>query len=77
MDDPMKDDHPVYATKNSLKYTKKGISHFMVHTHIQWNDITKFGNPTRSKKVNALIRLGILERNLMPIGHSSTRRSTR
>ena len=54
---PMKEDHPVYATKNSLKYTKKAISHFMIHTHIQWNEITKFGNPTRSKKVNALIQL--------------------
>ena len=52
---PSKRDEPIYATQNSLKYTKKALSYFMVHSPMMWNDVTKFGNPTKSKKVNALI----------------------
>ena len=56
-ENPSKEDRPIYATRNSLSYTKKALSYFMVHCPMQWNDVTRVGNPTRSKKVNALIRL--------------------
>lgn len=54
---PSKEDRPLYATQNSLNYTKKALSYFMVHSLPQWNDVTRIGNPTKSKKVNALVRL--------------------
>lgn len=55
-ENPTRDDHPIYATLHSLKYTKKAVSYFMVHSNVPWNDVTRFGNPTRSKQVNSLLQ---------------------
>lgn len=54
-ENPSKEDHPIYATGNSLDYTKKALSYFMVHCGVPWNNVTRFGNPTRSKQVNSLL----------------------
>ena len=59
-ENPMKEDRPIYATKNSLAYTKKALSYFMVHSNVQWNDVQRFGNPTKSKQVNLL--LGVINK---------------
>ena len=56
-ENPTKEDRPIYATKNSLAYTKKALSYFMVHSNVQWNDVQRFGNPTKSKQVNSLLRV--------------------
>ena len=56
-ENPSKEDRPIYNTKNSLAYTKKALSYYMVHSDVQWNDITRFGNPTKSKAVNTFLRL--------------------
>lgn len=54
-ENPSKDDRPIYATRFSLNYTKKALSYFMVHCGVPWNNILRFGYPTRSKQVNSLL----------------------
>jgi hypothetical protein len=57
IENPTKEDRPIYATKNSLAYTKKALSYFMVYSDVQWNDVQRFGNPTKSKQVNFLLHV--------------------
>ena len=40
---------------NTLLYWKKGISFFMPNKHIQWNEISMNGNPTKSQQVARMI----------------------
>ena len=54
-ENPSREDCPIYATKKSLDYTKKALSYFMVHSGVSWNNVTRVGNPTRSKQVNSLL----------------------
>jgi hypothetical protein len=53
--DPTPQDDPIHGRSSSLEYYKKALSYFMPHKLVPWNVITKFGNPTRSVKVNELI----------------------
>jgi hypothetical protein len=41
---------------NTIKYWKKALSHFMPNRLMVWNEISLVGNPTRSEKMNALLR---------------------
>ena len=53
---PGPDDKPIYCRESSLVQAKKGISYFMPHRDAPWNVAAKFGNPTRSKVVNDVLR---------------------
>ena len=50
------DDAPPQIRSSSLKYMKKAISAFMVNKMMVWNEIANVGNPTRSTKINDLIK---------------------
>jgi len=41
---------------NTIKYWKKTLSFFMPNRLTAWNELTGHGNPTRSRKLNDLIR---------------------
>jgi hypothetical protein len=41
---------------STLEYGKKAISYFMPNQLMVWNERSKEGNPTRSTKVNNLIK---------------------
>ena len=47
---------PVYARSNTLAQTKKAISYFMPHRDASWNVHAKYGNPTKSRVVNYVIK---------------------
>ena len=49
-------DLPTKFRSNSIEYAKKSISSFMPLIEIQWDPILNRGNPTKSAKVNKLIR---------------------
>eukprot|EP00957_Ditylum_brightwellii_P177903 13550625-Ditylum_brightwellii.AAC.1 len=55
-DDPSPDDNPTEGHSSCLKYYKKAISFYMPNHRMQWNEITKVGNPTRSEDINDLIQ---------------------
>ena len=55
-EDPDIDDKPTLGRSTSLAYYKKAISFFMPNKRMTWNEITNQGNPTRSAKVNDLIK---------------------
>jgi hypothetical protein len=46
---------PTFARSNSLAFYKKAISHFMPNINLNWNSVTKDGNPTKSPPVNKFI----------------------
>jgi hypothetical protein len=48
---------PTKARSNSMTFWKKALSYFMPNNHMAWNDLALAGNPTRSTKVNKLIKL--------------------
>eukprot|EP00957_Ditylum_brightwellii_P026554 2008141-Ditylum_brightwellii.AAC.1 len=50
------DINPPEGRSTSLKYYKKGISFYMPNRKMQWNEITKVGNPIKSEDVNDLIQ---------------------
>ena len=52
--DPANTDKPV-RRGSSLAFDKKAISYFM-NTTAKWNEASKSGNPTQSKKINALLK---------------------
>ena len=52
---PTQDDRPTKCRSSSLQHWKKAISYFMPNKNMQWNEITGFGNPTRSQAVNNMI----------------------
>lgn len=47
---------PTYARSNTLKAMKKMLSSFMPRRMIQWDDIRREGNPTKSIAVNEVIK---------------------
>jgi hypothetical protein len=49
-------DFPTECRSSNLNQAKKAISYFMPHRDSPWNVQAKFGNPTRSKVVNDVIR---------------------
>ena len=53
--DPEESAVPVQRS-NSVKYWKKGISFFMPNKHMQWNELTNSGNPTKSQHVAKVIK---------------------
>jgi len=58
-DDPSPQDNPTEGRSTSLKYYKKAISFYMPNRRMQWNEVTKAGNPTRSEDINNLIQAAI------------------
>jgi hypothetical protein len=49
-------DMPPLIRSNTLKYWKKALSSFMPNRLMVWNEISLVGNPTRSAKLNDLLR---------------------
>eukprot|EP00957_Ditylum_brightwellii_P184203 14030648-Ditylum_brightwellii.AAC.1 len=58
-DDPSPDNNPTEGRSSSLKYYKKATSFYMPNCRMQWNELTKVGNPTRSEDINDLIQVVI------------------
>ena len=56
--DPLPTDRPMYARSSSLSYWKKAISYYMPNGNVSWNSLANppFGNPTKSKEVNDLVK---------------------
>jgi Transcriptional activator of glycolytic enzymes len=52
---------------STAEYFKKALSHFMPNRNIQWNEITKIGNPTKSVAVNNVVQL-IKKKELRGLG---------
>eukprot|EP00957_Ditylum_brightwellii_P103902 7916533-Ditylum_brightwellii.AAC.1 len=55
-DDPIPDNNLTEGCSSNLKYYKKVISYYMPNHRMQWNKISKAGNPTRSENVNDLVQ---------------------
>ena len=53
--DPPSDQNPD-ARHHSLEFWKKSISYFMPNSHMPWNEISRCGNPTRSRKIGELLK---------------------
>ena len=53
--DPEENAVPV-VRNSALKFWKKSISYFMPNKHMQWNELTNTGNPTRSLEVAAFLK---------------------
>jgi hypothetical protein len=49
-------DLPPLVRTNSIKYWKKALSSFMPNRLMVWNELSLVGNPTRSTKLNELIK---------------------
>eukprot|EP00957_Ditylum_brightwellii_P164206 12501993-Ditylum_brightwellii.AAC.1 len=60
-DDPAPDDNPTDGCSSSLKYYKKAISYYIPNHIMQWNKISKVGNPTRSENVNDPVQAVIIK----------------
>ena len=56
LEEPTDQDWPTAARSNTLKYWKKSLSAFMPNRHVQWNNISNVGNPTRSTDLNDVIK---------------------
>jgi len=55
-EDPDPNESPILGSSNSLLSWKKHISYFMINNLMQWNEISKIGNPTKATLINDLIR---------------------
>jgi hypothetical protein len=53
---PGPNDRPLYCRESTLVQLKKGISIFMPHRDTTWNVQANYGNPTRSREVNDVLR---------------------
>jgi hypothetical protein len=53
---PGPNDRPTYCRESTLVQYKKGISYFMPHRDNAWNVQANYGNPTRSREVNDVLR---------------------
>ena len=53
-EDPSPQDKPIRRGE-TLAYYKKALSYFM-NTTAKWNEASKNGNPTQSKKINTLLK---------------------
>ena len=71
--DPEPDANPTGARSSTIAYVKKAISYFIPNNHMQWNEQSKVGNPTRSKAVNQLL-LYILRKEVRRQGRPSKAR---
>ena len=54
--DPDESDNPTFGRSSSIEYHKKAISYFMPNRLPHWDVRTMSGNPTKSVKVNDLIK---------------------
>ena len=54
---PGPNDHPDQGRGNSMEFWKKAVSWYMPNKIAPWNALSNYGNPTRSKEVNDLVRL--------------------
>lgn len=54
--DPNTNDLPTEGRSSTAEFIKKSISHFMPNKLMGWNERAREGNPTRSVKVNELIK---------------------
>jgi hypothetical protein len=54
---PGADDSPTGCRSSTIEVAKKAISYYMLNQLMPWNSQTRTGNPTRSTKVNDLIKL--------------------
>ena len=50
------DDAKPVARSTSVEFWKKALSYFMTNRLMAWNEISNVGNPTRSAKLNDLIK---------------------
>lgn len=55
-EDPDPNESPILGSSNSLLSWKKHISYFMINNLMQWNEISKIGNPTKATLINDLTR---------------------
>ena len=46
---------PIFHRHNTVLFWKKAVSHFMVNNHMQWNQETGTGNPTKSPLIHKLL----------------------
>jgi hypothetical protein len=53
---PRENDRPTEGRSSSAEFIKKAISHFMPNRLMGWNERAREGNPTRSVKVNELLK---------------------
>lgn len=53
---PTAEDRPTEARSNSLYHWKKCLSYYMPNKHMQWDEITKRGNPTKSQALNKMTK---------------------
>eukprot|EP00957_Ditylum_brightwellii_P145425 11074202-Ditylum_brightwellii.AAC.2 len=58
-DNPSPNNNPTEGHSSSLKYYMKVISFYMPNCRMQWNELTKVQNSTRSEDVNDLIQATI------------------
>ena len=56
IEEPTDQDCPTDTRSNTLKYWKKLLPSFMPNCHMQWNNISNVGNPTRSTALNDVIK---------------------
>lgn len=54
--EPTPADVPTVGRSSSLLYYKKALSCCMPHQYSPWSEVAHYGNPTRSTKVNKLIK---------------------
>jgi hypothetical protein len=56
--DPSPADNPTECRATTLEQGKKAISHYLPNRHLQWNQLTSSGNPTKSPEVNEVRQQG-------------------
>jgi len=54
---PTVNDYPIYCRSDTLFYHKKALSMFMPRQYMTWDDVTKIGNPTKSRAANKVIEV--------------------
>jgi len=54
---PSPEDHPTHGRVHSLYAWKKALSYFMPNKNMEWNEIYRAGNPTKSVQVNEMIKI--------------------
>ena len=70
---PTESDNPTKGRSNSIEFAKKAISYFMPNRLAHWDVRTSSGNPTKSVKVNDLIKL-VKKKEVRKQGTMSTAR---
>eukprot|EP00957_Ditylum_brightwellii_P184743 14070842-Ditylum_brightwellii.AAC.1 len=70
INNPNDQDHPTEGWPTLLKYYKKAQSYFMPNCCMQWNKISKCGNPSRSNEVNNLISV-VMKKEVKKLGKAT------